>query len=435
LDLLEAGELGEDYVRAEKTVSQANEHIKDLLHSTPAAQALEDILDLVTGGDPHWFCNRLVVATDTKPSLILCQEKIEELFGEDSNIDPMLSSELPEAELSEDTGLIYLLTSQENIRHLFMLRYTPKWCRIVICRGKAGRVFDSLEAILAMQELHAYHPIAHRIKEQIEKNEPALPAAATLRYDDPLMTEGDLVPKGTSQCTARDAVVVELSEHPPQQYAPGSIVYVYDRDSSWGYTEKAARDLQEDDFLLIPSDWMYAIIKRSMHRIDDVLRKQNEKHVQSFQAMVRLYYQNKIINGNMSKIEIVEKINREQSPSKPITKENLDYWLQGAHTSSENDERPHAPRDHEQFIAFAKELGFPEDYSQKDLYTGVRQARVGRQLEGRRLKREVLSYLSDHLDHISYGNLPPEVVGNLRREAARNSYKVQRVFKPLKAEC
>ncbi len=433
LALLDAGELGEDFERSRRILQEADEHTRDLVHSTPGAQALEEVLDMVTGNDPAWSCRRLLFIMDTKPSRILCQENIGELLGE-SDVEAMLSSELPEADIRGDTGLVYLLTGQENIRFLFMLHAAPKWCRIVISRGKAGRVFDRLGAVLEMEELRAYHPLAERLREQIEKNELALPSEARLRYDDPFMAGTGPWGRETGNSAPRDRVVVELSEHPAQQYSPGSTVYVFDRDSSWGYTRKAARDLQEDDLLLIPSDWMYAIIKKSIQRIDDELRKKSEEHVQTYQEMVRLYYQDKIVKGSMSKDEMVEKINREQKPSKPVTRGNLDYWLQGAYACEENDVRPHAPRDREQFVAFTKELGFPEDFSREVLCTGVRKARVSRQLEGRRLKREVLSYLSDHLDKISYGSIPREVIADLRREAARNSYRVLRVAKPEEPE-
>lgn len=433
LELLDAGELGEDFERSRRILREADEHTRELVHSTPGAQALEEVLDMVTGDDPAWSCRRLLFITDTKPSRILCQEKIGELLGE-SDVEAMLSSELPKADIRADTGLVHLLTGQENIRYLFMLHPAPKWCRIVIGRGKAGRVFDRLGAVLEMEELRAYHPLAERIREQIEKNELTLPSEARLRYDDPFMAEIGPWGRETENSTPRGRVVVELSEHPAQQYSPGSTVYVFDRDSSWGYNRKAARDIQEDDLLLIPSDWMYAIIKKSIQRIDDELRKKSEEHVQTYQEMVRLYYQDKIVKGSMSKDEMVEKINREQKPSKPVTRGNLDYWLQGAHACEENDVRPHAPRDREQFVAFTKELGFPEDFSREVLCTGVRKARVSRQLEGRRLKREVLSYLSDHLDKISYGSIPREVIADLRREAARNSYRVLRVAKPEEPE-
>lgn len=433
LELLDAGELGEDFERSRRILQEAAEHTRDLVHSTPGAQALEEVLDMVTGNDAAWSCRRLRFITDTKPSRILCQEKIGELLGE-SDVEAMLSSELPEADIRGDTGLVYLLTGQENIRYLFMLHPAPKWCRIVIGRGKAGRVFDRLGAVLDMEELRAYHPLAERLREQIEKNELALPSEARLRYDDPFMAGAGPWGRETGNSAPRDRVVVELSEHPAQQYSPGSTVYVFDRDSSWGYNRKAARDLQEDDLLLIPSDWMYAIIKKSIQRIDDELSKKSEEHVQTYQEMVRLYYQDKIVKGSMSKDEMVEKINREQKPSKPVTRGNLDYWLPGAHACEENDVRPHAPRDREQFVAFTKELGFPEDFSREVLCTGVRKARVSRQLEGRRLKREVLSYLSDHLDKISYGSIPREVIADLRREAARNSYRVLRVAKPEEPE-
>jgi len=424
-NLLESGKIGEDYAFAENLIREADEHASSLETSTPAGKALEEILDLVTE-EESWFCQKLVVSIDTKPGLFLCQDMIETLLGKNSVVEIVLTKEIPEIKFDENTALVSMISYHDNLRYLFMLQGKPNWVRIVLGHSISKQTNDMLSDILARREFANLHPLATRIKEQINKSAIDFSAIPTLNEEGPFQTDEILVNTEKSQSSSRNKITVYLSDdHPPVHFHPRSKVYILDSDSSWGYREEIANKLQEEDVILLLPSRMTEMIGNYVQRIKDESKKQAAKHVKAYQELVRccLEKEKNSYNGSFPLIEVAKKINNEQKPKKPIKEANISYWLKAAEEDDIENAAPHAPKDKDQFRAFAAYLGFPENYIEQ-LYFYIKILRQAHRKEGRKRKEEVLSILSDHLAHMNREDIPEEIVKKLRKEASRHSYKV-----------
>ena len=432
---VESGILSEKQLAIERAIDRSSQLVSAWVESTPMAERLlADVLE-------HARIDRrsLVIVLPNRSYVALTRRFLERRIGK----------EWPDIEVRIEwhtlSSFAFMLRDEHKQRHYTIVGLNPRVLRlllthpdlphgthVLLSHKQADAAFKTLQAMKTVDAFKAYRGRVGVLEQELGRRleeMPPLPAFGKLGEFSMTFDLSDSTGAGSpgEQAYYR----FDLDGARPV-YASGW-VYRYDPEEGMGFRRTPAKDIQAGHLLFEMSDALRTKFEEALELSTQgsaishyPARTFLKLYHDDVQARCAIYFPDA---GNRAALAraIWEKMVSLDETAKEFRSDRIQYWLD---LGDQADQRPHAAKDAKFFRLFCMALGMSSEQADVNLIY-VRNARRLNQDIGRELSARYAEILFHPESAIADRKVPPELIGELQREALLSVFRVTQITPPV----
>lgn len=432
---VESGILSEKLLAIERAIDRSSQLVSAWVESTPMAERL--LADV----HEHARLDRksLVIVLPNRSYVALARRFLERRIGKEW---PDIEGRI---EWHTLFSFAFMLRDEHKHRHYTIVGLNPRVLRlllthpdlphgthVLLSHKQADAAFKTLRAMKAVDVFKAYRGRVGVLEQELGRRleeMPPLPAFGKLAEFAMTFDLSDSTGAGSpgEQAYYR----FELDGARPM-YASGW-VYRYDPEEGTGFRRTPAKDIQAGHLLFDMSDALRTKFEEALELSTQgsavshyPARTFLKLYHDDVQARCAIYFPDA---GNRAALAraIWEKMVSLDETAKEFRSDRIQYWLD---LGDQADQRPHAAKDAKLFRLFCVALGMSSEQADENLIY-VRNARRLNQDIGRELSARYAEILFHPESAIAYRKVPPELIGELQREAVLSVFRVTQITPPV----